>query len=102
MSAQTTSLEDETPNTLPRYAHGSLTRIAHLSDIHMLDETRSDRVRARSYDLSTHFVSIGRPLDPVERRRKLKNGLAAAKRSGANHFVISGDLTEMGTKAQYD
>jgi 3',5'-cyclic AMP phosphodiesterase CpdA len=80
----------------------NLTRIAHLSDVHILDETRSDRVRARSYDLSTHFVSIGRPLDPVERRKKLKNGLAAAKRAGAHHFVISGDLTEMGTKAQYD
>jgi 3',5'-cyclic-AMP phosphodiesterase len=78
------------------------TRIAHLSDIHLLDETRTDRVRARSYDLSTHFVSIGRPLDPVERRQKLRNGLQAAKRAGANHFVISGDLTEMGTKAQYD
>jgi 3',5'-cyclic-AMP phosphodiesterase len=78
------------------------TRIAHLSDIHLLDETRTDRLRARSYDLSTHFVSIGRPLDPVERRQKLRNGLQAAKRAGANHFVISGDLTEMGTKAQYD
>jgi Icc protein len=78
------------------------TRIAHLSDLHMLDETRSDRVRARSYDLSTHFVSIGRPLDPVERRQKLRNGLRAAKRAGAHHFVISGDLTEMGTKAQYE
>jgi Icc protein len=79
-----------------------LTRIAHLSDIHILDETRLDRVSARSYDLSTHFVSIGRPLDPVERRKKLQQGLRAAKHSGADHFVISGDLTEMGTKAQYE
>lgn len=77
-------------------------RIAHLSDIHLLDEKRSDRVGTRSYDLSTHFVSIGRPLDPVERRRKLKQGLAAAQNSRAHHFVISGDLTEMGTKAQYE
>jgi 3',5'-cyclic AMP phosphodiesterase CpdA len=80
----------------------STTRIAHLSDVHMLDEARSDRFRARAYDLSTHFVSIGRPLDPIERRRKLKNGLRAAKQAGAHHFVISGDLTEMGTKAQYE
>jgi 3',5'-cyclic AMP phosphodiesterase CpdA len=78
------------------------TRIAHLSDVHLLDETRSDRVRARAYDLSTHFVSIGRPLDPVERRKKLVKGLRAARRSGADHFVLSGDLTEMGTKAQYE
>ena len=78
------------------------TRIAHLSDVHMLDEARADRFRARAYDLSTHFVSIGRPLDPILRRRKLKNGLAAAKQAGAHHYVISGDLTEMGTKAQYE
>ncbi len=80
----------------------SLTRIAHLSDIHLLDETREDRVRARSYDLSTRFVSIGRRLDPEERRRKLEYGLRAARRAGAHHFVLSGDLTEMGTKAQYE
>src|SRR4051812_24074211 len=54
MSAQLTS---------PRH-----TRIAHLSDVHMLDDARTDRLRARGYDLSTHFVSIGRRLDPVERR----------------------------------
>jgi 3',5'-cyclic AMP phosphodiesterase CpdA len=77
-------------------------RIAHLSDVHMLDETRTDRSRARNYDLSTRFVSIGRPLDPVERRKKLSNGLQAARRAGARHFVLSGDLTEMGTKAQYE
>jgi 3',5'-cyclic AMP phosphodiesterase CpdA len=82
--------------------NATTSRIAHLSDVHMLDETRTDRSRARSYDLSTRFVSIGRPLDPIERRKKLKNGLAAARRAGARHFVISGDLTEMGTKAQYE
>lgn len=102
MSAQTTSLELGRTSALPALSHGGLMRIAHLSDIHMLDETRKDRVRARSYDLSTHFVSIGRPLDPVERRKKLQNGLRAARRAGAHHFVISGDLTEMGTKAQYE
>ncbi len=91
-----------TPEQVQPSTSSSLTRIAHLSDIHILDETRVDRVRARSYDLSTHFVSIGRPLDPVERRKKLQLGLRAAKQSGAQHFVISGDLTEMGTKKQYD
>jgi 3',5'-cyclic AMP phosphodiesterase CpdA len=78
------------------------TRIAHLSDVHMLDETRTDRSRARNYDLSTRFVSIGRALDPVERKQKLSNALAAARNAGAQHFVISGDLTEMGTKKQYE
>jgi 3',5'-cyclic AMP phosphodiesterase CpdA len=86
MSAQTTT---------------GLTRIAHLSDLHMLDE-RSDGDRAQGYDLSTQFVSIGRRLDPIDRKKKLRIGFAAAKRAGASHFVISGDLTEMGTKAQYE
>jgi Icc-related predicted phosphoesterase len=78
------------------------TRIANLSDVHMLDDARTDRVRARGYDLSTHFVSIGRRLDPVERRHKFKEALHLARHSGATHFVVSGDLTEMGTKAQYE
>jgi 3',5'-cyclic AMP phosphodiesterase CpdA len=78
------------------------TRIAHLSDVHMLDDARTDRNRARGYDLSTHFVSIGRRLDPIERRRKFKEALHLARNSGASHFVVSGDLTEMGTKAQYE
>jgi 3',5'-cyclic AMP phosphodiesterase CpdA len=47
-------------------------------------------------------VSIGRPLDAVSRRKKLRSGLRAARRSGAQHLVISGDLTEMGTPAQYE
>jgi 3',5'-cyclic AMP phosphodiesterase CpdA len=79
------------------------TRIAHLSDVHMLDEKGGpDRLRSRHYDLSTRFVSIGRPLNPIERRKKLENGLAVARRAGARHFVLSGDLTEMGTIAQYE
>lgn len=68
-------------------------RIAHLSDFHML---QARPTRGRSHDLRTRFVSFGRALDSDGRKKKLARGLAAAKRSGARHFVLSGDLTEMG------
>jgi 3',5'-cyclic AMP phosphodiesterase CpdA len=46
-------------------------------------------------------VSLHRPLDASARLRKLARALAAARQSGADHVVISGDLTEMGTEAQF-
>jgi 3',5'-cyclic AMP phosphodiesterase CpdA len=74
-------------------------RIAHLSDVHTLDP----RVRGRArYRFSTKFVSLGRPIDPRGRARKLLRGLAAAKASGADHVVISGDLTEMGDPTEFE
>ena len=75
-------------------------RIAHLSDVHML-ASHPGRSRA-PYDLSTRFVSLGRRLDPRDRARKLSRGMRAAESAGARHFVLSGDLTEMGTPAEYE
>lgn len=75
-------------------------RIAHLSDVHTLDpETRRSNAR---YRFSTKFVSLGRPIDPRSRARKLARGLAAAKASGADHVVITGDLTEMGDATEFE
>jgi 3',5'-cyclic AMP phosphodiesterase CpdA len=48
------------------------------------------------------FLSFGRPLDPVGRRRKLAHALSAARRVGAHHVVISGDLTEIGTPEEFE
>jgi predicted phosphodiesterase len=69
-------------------------RIAHLSDVHLLAR-RPDlgSLRAR---LAARFVSVGRPLDGVARASKLAEALAAARASGADHFVLTGDLTELG------
>ena len=56
------------------------TRIAHLSDVHMLDARPS---RARSgYSMGHRFLSFGRPLDAVGRQRKLVHALSAARRVG--------------------
>jgi len=66
------------------------TRIAHLSDVHMLD-SRPSRTRS-GWSMGHRFLSFGRPLDPVGRRRKLAHALSAARRVGAHHVVISGDV----------
>jgi Icc protein len=75
-------------------------RIAHLSDVHILDpEHRRSSTR---YRFATKAVSLGRPVDPRVRAKKLARGLAAAKASGADHFVITGDLTELGDASEFE
>lgn len=75
-------------------------RIAHLSDVHTLDP--GHRRSSARYRMATKFVSLGRPVDPFARARKLTRALAAAKASGADHVVITGDLTEMGHPAEFE
>ena len=75
-------------------------RIAHLSDVHIL-EPRPSRTRP-GYPVSVRYLSLGRPLDAHARRKKLSRALAVAKRSGADHFVLSGDLTEIGTPGEFE
>jgi 3',5'-cyclic-AMP phosphodiesterase len=72
-----------------------VSRIAHLSDVHTLEPSK------RAYGWGLKFVSLHRPLDASARLRKLSRALAAARQSGADHVVITGDLTEMGTDAQF-
>ena len=80
--------------------HANTTRIAHLSDVHMLD-ARPSRSRA-GYSMGHRFLSFGRPLDAVGRQRKLAQALHAARRVGADHMVISGDLTEIGAPGEFE
>lgn len=75
-------------------------RIAHLSDVHLLDP-RPVRGGSR-YQLATGFVSLSRPLDVRARARKLERALRAAKAAGADHVVVSGDLTEVGSDAEFE
>lgn len=75
-------------------------RIAHLSDVHILDSRAGRQAR---YRFATKLVSLGqRAVDPQQRRRQLARALAAAKASGADHVVISGDLTEVGEDAEFE
>jgi 3',5'-cyclic AMP phosphodiesterase CpdA len=79
---------------------GFTRRVAHLSDVHTLDpEHRRSSAR---YRFATKAVSLGRPVDPRARARKLARGLEAAKASGADHVVITGDLTEVGDPREFE
>ena len=80
-------------------AASTVRRIAHISDVHMLEAGPVQSVIA---GLVLRFLSVGRALDARGRRTKLKRALAAAMRSGADHVVISGDLTEVGAAGQYE
>ena len=77
-----------------------VTRIAHLSDTHILDP-RPSRTRS-GWSMRVRFLSFGRPLDAVGRQAKLRRSLEAARRVGAQHFVLSGDLTEIGTPGEFE
>jgi 3',5'-cyclic-AMP phosphodiesterase len=77
-----------------------ITRIAHLSDAHVLDP-RPSRTRS-GWSMRTRFLSFGRPLDGEGRRAKLERSLDTARRAGAQHFVLSGDLTEIGAPGEYE
>jgi 3',5'-cyclic AMP phosphodiesterase CpdA len=75
-------------------------RIAHLSDLHLLEanlQRRSFRDRVR-----LGYLSLLRPIDVSARMRRARRALDEAQRQGFDHLVISGDLTEDGTAAQFE
>lgn len=73
--------------------------IAHVSDLHIL----ADPVRGGDRDgLVTRFLNWGRAPDPKRRAARLRRALAAVRSSGADHVVLSGDLTETGHLAEYE
>jgi 3',5'-cyclic-AMP phosphodiesterase len=75
-------------------------RVAHLSDLHILDP-RPSALRGR-YRVATRIVGLGRAASPSSRTDKLAHALQYAKNRGADHFVISGDLTEVGTISEFE
>ncbi|GDX80979.1 metallophosphatase [Deltaproteobacteria bacterium] len=78
----------------------SVTRIAHLSDLHLLEEdVRRRRGVAR---LQVEYLSLKRPLNPDGRRARAELALADAAAADPDHLVITGDLTEDGVVGQYD
>jgi 3',5'-cyclic AMP phosphodiesterase CpdA len=74
-------------------------RVAHLSDVHMLE---SGKVASVMQGLAIRIVSVGRGVDPRGRATTLERALSAAVRAGADHVVVSGDLTEVGAPAQFE
>jgi Icc protein len=74
--------------------------IAHLSDLHML-EGRPAQTRS-VLELSMRFAAFGQALSPKARVARLAAALRAAQDAGAVHLVVTGDLTELGTTAQFE
>ncbi len=75
-------------------------RIAHLSDLHLLEpdvRRRSLRDRVR-----LGYLSLFRPIDAEARIRRAVRALERAKQQGFDHLVISGDLTEDGGQEQFE
>ncbi|HEX9296403.1 MAG TPA: metallophosphoesterase [Polyangiaceae bacterium] len=75
-------------------------RIAHISDLHLLEpdvgrRSFCERVRLR-------YLSLLRPLDAEARVRRAGRALRRAREQGFDHLVISGDLTEDGYKGQFE
>ena len=77
-----------------------MTRIAHLSDLHLIEAAHARREPSQRVRLS--LLSFGRRLDDQDRRRRLRRALHQYRTSGADHLVITGDLTEDGTDTQFE
>ncbi|WP_437329292.1 metallophosphoesterase family protein [Sorangium sp. So ce381] len=77
-----------------------MTTIAHLTDFHLLEADHDRRRGAERWRL--RYLSFGRPIDAAQRRRRTLAALVEAWRTGADHLVLTGDLTEDGTPAQFE
>lgn len=77
-----------------------MTRIAHLTDLHLLER----RPEARGFQdrLRIRTVSQGRPVDPARPRARLRRALAEAHAARVDHVVVTGDLTEDGARGQFE
>lgn len=78
----------------------AMTRIAHLSDLHLLEEDYRSRTGLARYRLA--FLSTGVPLDVDLRRRRALAALRRAHKLHVDHVLLTGDLTEDGTLGQYE
>jgi 3',5'-cyclic AMP phosphodiesterase CpdA len=75
-------------------------RIAHLSDLHLLEpDIRRRTLRER---VRLGYLSLFRPIDAEARIRRAVRALTRAREQGFDHLVISGDLTEDGTQGQFE
>jgi 3',5'-cyclic-AMP phosphodiesterase len=77
-----------------------MTTLAHLSDLHLLEEDCESRAGLARLRLS--YLTLGRALKPERRRSRALDALIEARASGADHLVITGDLTEDGVDAQFE
>lgn len=77
-----------------------MTLLAHLSDFHLLERGHDKRRGLARQRLA--FLSAGAPLDAEQRIRQAISALQSALRMGAEHVLVTGDLTEDGDRAQFE
>ena len=75
-----------------------MTRIAHLSDLHLIEA--DPRARSIAGRLRLSLLTLGRRPDPIDRARRATRALREAFEAKADHLVLTGDLTEDGTDEQ--
>jgi len=77
-----------------------MTLLAHITDLHLLEAKPDARRGAAQRRLA--YLTLGRPIDPADRRRRALAALAEAREAGADHLLVTGDLTEDGTDEQFE
>lgn len=77
-----------------------MTLLAHLSDLHLLERGHEKRRGLARQRLA--YLSTGAPLDAEWRIRQTVFALQTALRLGADHVLVTGDLTEDGDRAQFE
>lgn len=77
-----------------------MTLLAHLSDLHLLERGHEKRRGLARQRLA--YLSAGVPLDAEWRIRQAVFALQTAGRMGADHVLVTGDLTEDGDRAQFE
>jgi Icc protein len=75
-------------------------RIAHVSDLHLLEPDVG--LRSALERLRLFYLSAYRPLGAAGRISRFRRALESAQASGFDHLVITGDLTEDGKPAQFE
>lgn len=75
--------------------------IAHLTDVHLI-EPESRRPAGLGAKARRKFLTFGREADEATRRAALLAAVRRAARLGFDHLVLTGDLTEEGTPAQFE
>jgi 3',5'-cyclic AMP phosphodiesterase CpdA len=77
-----------------------MTLLAHISDLHLLERGHEKRRGLARQRLA--YLSSGVPLDAEWRIRQAVFALQTAHRVGADHTIVTGDLTEDGDRAQFE
>lgn len=78
-----------------------MTLLAHISDLHLIE--RDHRKRGPLLRNRLKFLSLFSPdLDFGSRYRRVADALDLIKEVGADHILVTGDLTEDGVAAQFE